>query len=133
MSILDEVRWIEFPSFHDDRGCLTSIEEQTDIPISLKRIFYMHKITTDRGGHAHKDTDQVVIAISGEFKIKLFDGLKWEEYEMNNATKGLYIPRMVFVELESFTQDAVCLVLANTHYDMKMSLRTRQEYLEVIN
>jgi len=116
----------------DPRGCLSSIEATMDIPIEVKRIFYMHHVVTDRGGHAHMDTDQVIIAMSGTLKIRLFDGIDTRDLVMDDCTKGLYVPRLIFIDLYDFSPDGVCLVLANTHYDMKKSLRNMHDYLEYI-
>jgi len=116
----------------DTRGCLSSLEGTMDIPIDIKRIFYMHHVTSDRGGHAHIDTDQVIIAISGSFKISLFDGKEKKEFLMNDCTKGLYVPRLVFIDLYEFSADAVCLIIANTHYDMGKSLRNMADYLKYL-
>jgi len=123
---------INFNNNGDDRGFLTSIEQNHDIPIKIKRIFYMHHVTQNRGGHAHIDTDQVIIPISGSFKVKVFDGEKEDLYLLNDRTKGIYTPRLTFCDLYDFSPDAVCLVLANTHYNMKMSLRTKEEFINYI-
>jgi len=122
----------DIKTVYDQRGCLSSLETNMDIPIEINRIFYMHHVISDRGGHAHIDTDQVIIAMSGTFKIKLFDGIDTEEYVMDNCTKGLYVPRLIFIDLYDFSSDAICLVLANTHYDMRKSLRNMQDFLEYI-
>lgn len=126
-------QWIDLKSVKDPRGILTSVEECFDIPIDIKRIFYMHHVAEDRGGHAHIDTDQVIIPISGSFKVGLFDGVKKETYNMCDCMKGLYVKRLVFTDLYNFTPDAVCLVLANTHYDIGMSLRSMDVYMDYIN
>jgi len=123
---------VNIPTSLDIRGCLSSIEEERDIPFEIKRIFYMHHVSQDRGGHAHINTDQVVIAISGSFSIHLFDGSQTREYYLNDCTKGLYIPRLTYTDLIDFSSDAVCLVLASTHYDMGMSLRSLDDYLSYI-
>jgi dTDP-4-dehydrorhamnose 3,5-epimerase-like enzyme len=123
---------IDFKTNSDPRGSLTSIEELQDIPMDVKRIFYMHHVTDDRGGHAHIDTDQVLLAISGSFKLKLFDGKETEYFDMNDCTKGVYIPRLTFTDMYDFTSDAVCLVLANTHYDMGKSLRSMEVYMSYL-
>jgi len=120
----------DIKTVNDPRGCLSSLEATIDIPFEIKRIFYMHHVVTDRGGHAHIDTDQVIIAISGTIKIELFDGKNTKEYVMDDCTKGLYVPRLTFTDLYDFSKNAVCLVLANTHYDMKKSLRNRHDYME---
>lgn len=120
--------WINLKTVADSRGCLTSIEEVQDIPFEIKRIFYMHNVMNDRGGHAHIDTDQVIIPVSGTFKVKLFDGKDFQVYEMNDCTKGLYVPRLTFTYLYEFSFNAVCLVLASTHYDIGMSLRSLEKF-----
>jgi dTDP-4-dehydrorhamnose 3,5-epimerase-like enzyme len=124
---------ISFRNSGDERGFLTSIEQEIDIPIEIKRVFYMHHVKKDRGGHAHIDTDQIIIPISGTFKVKVYDGQNEDIYEMNDCTKGIYTPRLTFCELYDFSPDAVCLVLANTHYDMGMSLRSFEAYHNYIH
>ena len=132
MSLLEQIKWIDIPSVTDSRGVLTSIESGGDIPFEIKRIFYMHSVVSDSGGHAHKDTDQVVIATSGNFELVLSDSKQKKTYTMNNPVKGLYIPRLVFVEILNLSKDAVCLVLASTHYDMTKSFRSWEKYLKEI-
>ena len=133
MSSIKDLSWKNLASVHDNRGILTSVESNIDIPFEVKRIFYMHHIISDRGGHAHTDTDQLVIAISGSFIIKLFDGINSVEFKMNDPVKGLYIPRMIFIELFDFSADAVCLVLASTNYDMKKSIRNLNDYMKSVS
>ena len=119
-----EIKEIVFHNVADPRGCLTSIEaEFQEIPIEVKRVFYMHHVTEDRGGHAHIDTDQVIIPISGSFRLRLSDG---------KEPRGVYVPRLTFTDLIDFTPDAVCLVLANTHYDMGKSLLSYDAYLKYL-
>ena len=131
-SVLDAVRWVELPSNVDERGVLTSIESGQDIPFEIKRIFYMHHIITDRGGHAHADTEQVVTAAAGRFKMDLSDGVDTRTYVLDDPTRGVYTPPMVFIELYDFSPGAVCLVLASTHYDIGKSIRSWEAYLEAI-
>ena len=91
---------IDLPSNQDDRGVLTSIEAEGDIPIEVLRIFYMHHMTADRGGHSHIDTDQVVVAAHGAATFKLIcrDGSVCE-YRLDDPCKGLYLPRLTFVDI----------------------------------
>jgi dTDP-4-dehydrorhamnose 3,5-epimerase-like enzyme len=133
MPSINEISWKDLTSVLDKRGILTSIESDVDIPFEIKRIFYMHHIVSDRGGHAHIDTDQVVVAISGSFQIELYDGSNQVVFKMDNPTKGLYIPRMIFIRLFDFSVDAVCLVLASTHYDIKKSIRSIDEFNIAVN
>lgn len=120
---------INFNTFLDSRGALTAIEGCCDIPFEIKRIFYMHHITDNRGGHAHIDTDQVLIPIQGSLRVKLFNGKEEMEYVMDDCTKGLYIPRLYFTDMYDFIPGTVCLVLSSTHYDMGRSLRSMEAYM----
>lgn len=129
---LDAVRWIDLPSSIDARGILTSVEGGIDIPFEIRRVFYMHHINTDRGDHAHKDTEQVIVATAGSFKMDLSDGPHTQTYSLDDPMRGVYTPPMVFIKLHDFSPDAVCMVLASTHYDIAKSIRTWEEYLEAI-
>ena len=129
---MDEIRWIALPAVSDDRGTLTAVESMRDIPFEIRRIFYMHHISADRGGHAHRDTDQVVIGIAGSHEIEVKDGHKALTFVLDDPNKGLYLPRMTFTTLKEFSAGAVSLVLASTHYDRGRSIRTFQEYLAVL-
>ena len=130
---IDKVKIINLPSNHDKRGILTSIEASFDIPLEILRVFYIHNVAEDRGGHAHIDTDQIVISAYGSFSVTIFDGKNTLTFAMNDPTRGLYIPRLLFVDLYDFSTGAVCLVLANTHYDITKSIRNRQDYLSYLN
>ncbi len=124
---------IDLPSYKDNRGVLTSVEQISDIPIDIRRVFFMHHMVRDRGGHSHIETDQVVVAAHGSMSFKLiFPDTSTCEYTMDDPCKGLYIPRLTFIEIRNISQDAVCLVLANTFYEMSMSLRNIEQYLDYI-
>ena len=131
-SRLEDVTWVELPSNVDERGVLTSIESGSDVGFDIKRVFYMHHITADRGGHAHVDTDQVVIAVAGSLKMDVSDGVGTRSYELNDPKYGVYTPRMVFIRLYDFSSSAVCLVLASTHYDIAKSIRSWEDYVKAI-
>ncbi len=121
--------YIDLKTIEDSRGSLTAVEGSQDIPFEIKRIFYMHHVSADRGGHAHIDTDQVLIPIHGKLMVKLFNGKETEEYLLDDCSKGLYIPRLYFTNMYEFTAETVCLVLASTHYDMSRSLRSMDAYM----
>jgi dTDP-4-dehydrorhamnose 3,5-epimerase-like enzyme len=130
---LDQVKFIDLPSHEDPRGILTSIEQNEDIPFEIKRIFYVHHIKGNRGCHAPIDTDEVLIPISGSFYVNVFDGVSSKTFFLNDLNKGLFIPRMIFLEMYDFSEDAVCLVLANTHYDADRYLRTMEDFKYYLN
>jgi dTDP-4-dehydrorhamnose 3,5-epimerase-like enzyme len=126
------VRWIDLPAVTDARGTLTAIEASQDIPFAIERIFYMHHISADRGGHAHRDTDQVVVGISGRHVVEVKDAQQCLRFVLDDPNKGLYLPRMTFTSLVEFSPGAVSLVLASTHYDRARSLRTFEDYLAAL-
>jgi dTDP-4-dehydrorhamnose 3,5-epimerase-like enzyme len=130
---LSEVRWIDLPAMCDERGTLTAVEGSLDIPFEIRRIFYMHHVLADRGGHAHRDTEQVVIGIAGRHMIEVRDETDSRTFVLDNPNRGLYLPRMTFTSLLDFSADAVALVLASTHYDRRRSLRTFADYLAALD
>lgn len=130
---LDDVYWIDLPSHEDERGVLTAVESVKDIPFAIKRIFYMHSIIDDRAAHAHPNTDQVIIAISGSFKMTVSDGQNKRTYELNDPTRAVLVPHMIFIELTDFSAGAVCMVLANTHYEYAKVIRSWKEYLHQLS
>lgn len=129
---LNLVRWIDLSSNEDSRGILTSIESGQDIPFELKRIYYLHNIKSARGGHAHRDTYQMVIALRGNCEITLSDGKHSKSFILDNPNKGLCFGPMLWIEIPKLTSDSIVLVLASTHYDKNRSIRTHEEYLNEI-
>jgi dTDP-4-dehydrorhamnose 3,5-epimerase-like enzyme len=127
---LNDVRWIALPAVTDGRGTL--VEATRDIPFEIRRVFYMHHVSATRGEHAHRDTDQVVIGISGRHVIEVKDAERSQRFVLDDPNRGLYLPRMTFASLLEFSADAVSLVLANTDYDPSDYLRTFDEYLAVL-
>jgi dTDP-4-dehydrorhamnose 3,5-epimerase-like enzyme len=109
---------------------LTAVEGGQDIPFEVKRVYLLHDIATDRGGHAHRDTHQLVIAASGSFELVLSDNATTRRYLLGNPARGLYVVPMLFIELKNFSHDATAVVLASTHYDKSRSLRSWEAYRE---
>lgn len=128
---ISDIKWINLNSVCDDRGCLTAIEAREKIPFDVKRVFYMHDVVkgADRGGHAHRDTDQFAVAVHGNLKIVVSDGIDSRLVVLDNPGWGITLPRMTWTCLFNFSEGAVCLVLASTHYDRSKSIRTWSEYL----
>src|SRR4051812_35466638 len=112
MSVLEKIRWMNLQTNRDPRGVLTAIEAGQHAPFEIKRVFYMHDILEDRGGHAHRDTEQLIVPVHGQFKMDLSDGRQTITHRFDDATKGLYLPPMVFMRnIYDFSPGAVCLVL----------------------
>lgn len=128
MSLAD-VHWIESKHTDDDRGTLSALEEAA-LPFHIRRIFYMHRVPAgqERGGHAHQDTQQCVIAITGRFLMDVSDGGRAQTYVMDDPNRGLYLPAMTWVRLYSFEAHAVALVLCDTKYDHRRVIRSWDHY-----
>jgi len=124
------VREIILPQIHDPRGDLTFVEGGNHIPFDIRRVYYLYNVPVDseRGGHAHKDLEQVVFALSGSFRIKIDDGEKRSDYWLRDPRKGLYISRMIWREMDAFSQGAVCMVLASHRYDEADYFRDYDEF-----
>lgn len=125
------VRWFDLPQIHDPRGDLTFIEGGNHIPFDIARVYYLYNVPVDaeRGGHAHRKLEQIVFALSGSFRMKIDDGETKSEYWLRDPRKGLYISRMVWREMDAFSQGAVCMVLASHRYDEADYYRDYSEFL----
>lgn len=125
---------IEVPAITDPRGDLTFIEGGNHVPFEIKRIYYVYNVPVDslRGGHAHRDLEQVVFALSGSFRMTVDDGRKRQEHYLRNPRKGIYMSRLVWREMDRFSQGAVCMVLASHAFDETDYLRDYDEFLAVV-
>jgi len=132
---IGEVRFIHLPQIHDPRGDLTFIEGGIHIPFGIARVYYLYNVPVDseRGGHAHNELQQVIFALSGSFRITVDNGRKRTEYWLRDPRKGLYISRMIWREMDSFSQGAVCMVLASQPYNEKDYIREYKEFLKIIS
>ena len=128
--MIDQARILEFPKVTDPRGNLTFIESQQHIPFEIKRVYYLYDVPggETRGGHAHKRLEQLIIAASGSFDVVLDDGEAKTKFSLNRSYYGLYVPNMVWRELENFSSGSVCLVLASRHYDEEDYYRDYGEF-----
>ena len=116
---IDACRLIEFPVIRDRRGNLTFVEGGNHVDFDLRRVFYLYDVPggETRAGHALKTTTQVIIAISGSFDVIVDDSRERKAVTLNRSYFGLYVPPLVWRELENFSSGAVCLVLASRIYD----------------
>jgi hypothetical protein len=126
---LDAVRWIDFPRRRDERGRLT-FAGQDEIPFPIARIFYLRDVPPGmaRGGHAHRLTEQVLIAIAGRFTLELTDGAATRSFQLRSPDRGLYVPAMIWDRLCDFAADSVALVLASTQYAEADYIRSWEEF-----
>ena len=115
---LQHCKIIDLPIIEDRRGNLTFIEGGRHIPFDIQRVYYLYDVPggSQRGGHAHKGLHQLLIAMSGSFDILLDDGRTKFKYHLNRSYYGLYIPPMIWREIDNFSSGSVCMVLASEHY-----------------
>jgi len=122
---------IDLPLIHDPRGDLTFIEGGKHVPFQIARVYYLYNVPVDaeRGGHAHRALEQVIFALSGSFRVKLDDGTHKAEYWLRDPRRGLYLKNLVWREMDSFSQGAVCMVLASKPYDEQDYIRSYDQFI----
>ena len=125
---------IDLPKISVGRGCLGVVETGQHIPYDIKRVFYLYDIPENevRGGHAHKELQQFIVAVSGSFDVILDTGEDKERVSMRGSEVGLHINPMVWVDLENFSASAVCMVLASDRYLESDYYRNYAEYLDAL-
>jgi dTDP-4-dehydrorhamnose 3,5-epimerase-like enzyme len=129
-----EAKLIQLPKISDPRGNLTFVEGSRHVPFDLKRVYYLYDVPggETRAGHAHKELEAFMIAVSGSFEVVLDDGTERKSFFLNRSYYGLYIPKMVWRELENFSSGSVCLVLASEIYDESDYYRDYDEFLRAV-
>lgn len=126
---------LEFDKHSHDKGNITVIENEKEIPFLIKRVYYLYDIPggEDRGGHAHKELHQLIIAASGSFDITIDDGLVKRTISLNRPYQALYIVPGLWRELHNFSSGSICLVLASELYNEKDYIRDYKEFLDFKN
>lgn len=131
---IEECKIISLPKISDPRGNLSFVEGTKHIPFSIKRVYYLYDVPggETRGGHAHKQLQQLIIAMSGSFDIFLDDGVQKKTVSLNRSYLGLYLPCMIWRELVNFSSGAVCMVLASEYYEEMDYYRDYQQFLTAV-
>lgn len=119
----------------DDRGNLSFIEEKNHIPFKIERTYWIYDVPggEKRGGHAYNDLQEFVVALSGSFDVLLHDGKKEFRFHLNRSYYGLYIPRMMWREIENFSTNSLALILADKKYDESLYIRDFNSFLKKQN
>jgi dTDP-4-dehydrorhamnose 3,5-epimerase-like enzyme len=127
-----EPHLIEFRHIVDPRGALTPVEANRDVPFSIQRVYFIYDVSHGavRAGHSHKALQQILIAVSGSFKVHLDDGYTKQSFLLSRPNIGLYVPRMVWRDIDSFSGGAVCLALASDHYEESDYYRDYDAFLD---
>jgi dTDP-4-dehydrorhamnose 3,5-epimerase-like enzyme len=122
---------LDFPKNHQLNGNLTSITNGKEVPFDIKRIYYLYDVPggNSRGGHAHKDLYQIMIALSGSFTVTLDDGKNKQSFHLYQPYQGLLIPPGLWRDLDTFSSGSICMVLASALYDENDYFREYDDFL----
>jgi len=103
------------------------------VPFDIKRVYYLYDVPggAERGGHAHKELQQLIVAMSGSFDVVLDDGIMKKRVHLNRSYQGLYLPRMIWRELDNFSSGSVCMVLASQKYNENDYIRKYADFAEL--
>lgn len=125
---------IDLPKISDPRGNLTFLEGDRHIPFQVKRVFYLYDVPggAERAGHALKSCQQFLIAMSGSFDVIIYDGKEKQRIHLNRSYCGLYLPPMIWREMDNFSSGSVCLALASEQYSESDYHRDYKKYLQAV-
>ena len=132
--MLSNCKIIELPQIADPRGNLTFVENSNHIPFDISRVYYLYDVPggSERGGHAHKALNQLIIAMSGSFDVVLDDGSGEKRFHLNRSYYGLYVCPMIWRRLDNFSSGSVCMVLASNLFDEDDYYRDYDEYVAAL-
>ena len=130
---MNGVKIINLPKVTDVRGSLTIVENGSIIPFEINRVYFLYDVPggSERGGHAHKDLHQLIIASSGSFDILLDDGLTKETFHLNRPYIGLYLSPMKWRVINNFSSGSVCSVIASDIYKEEDYIRNYEDFLKL--
>ena len=133
MTTVHDCKLIELPRMYDRRGSLTAICNHNHIPFDIVRTYYLYDVPggESRGGHAHRDLQQLIVSAMGAFDVVLDDGVEQKTIRLDRAYYGLYVPNLIWRELINFSSGANCLVLASLEYSEEEYIRDHTEFLRL--
>lgn len=113
------IHLIQLPKIEDERGNLSFFENEAQIPFDIKRVYWIYDVPGGeiRGGHAYKDLQEVIIALSGSFDVVLHDGKEEKKFTLNRSYYGLYVPKMVWRHIENFSTNALAFIATDAIYN----------------
>lgn len=128
---LEQVKIIQLPKFPDERGNLSFVEQLNHIPFKIERTYWIYDVPggETRGGHAYRDNEEFIVALSGSFDIVLDDSISKQSFTLNRSYYGLFVPKGVWREMENFSTNSLALVLSSTNYDARDYIRDYNDFL----
>lgn len=130
---VEDVKIVELPKFADPRGNLSFVEQLNHIPFEIKRTYWIYDVPggENRGGHAFKENEEFIVALSGAFDVIVDDGENNKTFTLNRSYYGLYVPAGLWREMENFSTNSLALEFGSIHYDEKDYIRDYQQYLKM--
>ena len=130
---LEDVKIVELPKFADPRGNLSFVEQLNHIPFEIKRTYWIYDVPggESRGGHAFKQNEEFIVALSGAFDVTVDDGDNKKRFTLNRSYYGLYVPAGLWREMENFSTNSLALEFGSIHYDEYDYIRDYDEYLKM--
>ena len=130
-----KARIIDLPKIEDPRGHLSYIEAENHVPFVIKRTYLIYDVPggQQRGGHAYKDLEEFIVALSGSFDVILDDGKEKKIFSLNRSYYGLYVPKMMWRSMENFSTNALCMSLVSTPYDKHDYIRNYHQFKREID
>ena len=121
----------DLPKFLDERGNLSFLENNNQIPFEIKRVHWIYDVPGGeaRGGLAYKETEEFIIALSGSFDLKVDDGIEIRLYNLNRSYNGVLVPKGTWREINNFSTNSVALIVASTSYNPNDGIRDYEEFL----
>ena len=130
---MDAVRIIQLPKVLDKRGNLSIIEELKNIPFTIERTYWIYDVPggESRGGHAYRENEEFIVALSGSFDVILDDGNERKTFSLNRSYYGLYVPKALWREINNFSTNSLALILSSTVYEEKDYIRDYNDFLKM--
>lgn len=130
---IDDCKIIELPRFLDARGNLSFVEQNNHIPFEIKRTYWIYDVPggEERGGHAFRQNEEFIVALSGAFDVVVDDGQQKKTFTLNRSYYGLYVPNGLWREMKNFSTNSFALEFGSTHYDKADYIRDNEEFLKL--
>ena len=132
---MEQPKIIQLSKIADPRGNLSVIEELKDIPFKIERTYWIYDVPggEKRGGHAYKENQEFIVALSGSFDVVLDDGKEKKTFSLNRSYNGLYVPKGMWRTMENFSTNSLALVLSSTKYDKEDYIRDYDTFKSFVN
>ena len=130
---MDKPRIVNLPQFLDARGNLSFVEQENHIPFAIKRTYWLYDVPGGecRGGHAYKENQEFIVALSGSFDVIRDDGKEKKVFTLNRSYYGLYVPKGLWREMDNFSTNSLAMILSSTYYDADDYVRDYDEFIKL--